>query len=264
MPTSTILCCTHTRALSNWCSTATATNCGARLSASTCPLDLARVATDAGLARGNMYGGFSLTLSPKKHRPAIQIKHLSSRAALIRFAAPFKPRDGRSLRRRGRRTPIRRGFFVDVNTLAFALFSKPFSLESLCAFLKIPAGKLRTEEHGGRLTPEYIAYAVRDTEATWACYAELRRRYDTLGLPTPVSRIYSEASIGKGYLAAMGVKPWQEVQPDVLPQLLAQILSTYFGGRSEVRIRRELARVVLCDFLSMYPTVNALMGLWRF
>src|SRR3954467_10452738 len=49
-------------------------------------LALARVAVDAGLARGNMYGGFSLTLSRKKHRPAVQINHLSSRAALIRFA----------------------------------------------------------------------------------------------------------------------------------------------------------------------------------
>ena len=54
------------------------------------------------------------------------------------------------------------------------------------------------------------------------------------------------------------------MQPDVPPHLLGIILSTYFGGRSEVRIRREACQVVLCDFLSMYPTVCTLMGLWRF
>ena len=41
-------------------------------------------------------------------------------------------------------------------------------------------------------------------------------------------------------------------------------MSTYYGGRSEVRIRREVARVLYCDFLSMYPTVGTLMGLWHF
>jgi hypothetical protein len=36
----------------------------------------------------------------------------------------------------------------------------------------------------------------------------------------------------------------------------------YYGGRAECRIRRVPVPVVYCDFLSMYPTVNALMGLW--
>lgn len=40
-------------------------------------------------------------------------------------------------------------------------------------------------------------------------------------------------------------------------------IGTYFGGRS-VRIRRQTRQVILCDFLSMYPTVCTLMGLWRF
>jgi hypothetical protein len=45
---------------------------------------------------------------------------------------------------------------------------------------------------------------------------------------------------------------------------MANIMATYFGGRSEVRIRRGIHQVILCDFLSMYPTVCTLMGLWRF
>jgi hypothetical protein len=38
----------------------------------------------------------------------------------------------------------------------------------------------------------------------------------------------------------------------------------YIGGRVESRLRRLLVPVVYVDFLSMYPTVNALMGLWAF
>ena len=40
-------------------------------------------------------------------------------------------------------------------------------------------------------------------------------------------------------------------------------MSTYYGGRSEVHWRREAVPVLYCDFLSMYPTVCTLMGLWR-
>jgi hypothetical protein len=39
----------------------------------------------------------------------------------------------------------------------------------------------------------------------------------------------------------MGVEPWFNVQKDIPRRLLAQILSAYYGGRSEVRIRREIA-----------------------
>jgi hypothetical protein len=39
-------------------------------------------------------------------------------------------------------------------------------------------------------------------------------------------------------------------------------MHAYFGGRAEARIRRTAVPVAYCDFLSMYPTVNALMGLW--
>lgn len=62
----------------------------------------------------------------------------------------------------------------------------------------------------------------------------------------------------------MGVKPWTESQPDFLPNILGAIMSSYYGGRSEVHIRRKKIRVLYCDFLSMYPTVCTLMGLWRF
>ena len=61
----------------------------------------------------------------------------------------------------------------------------------------------------------------------------------------------------------MGVHPWRSQQPDFPPEMLGIIMSTYYGGRSEVHWRREAVYVLYCDFLSMYPTVCTLMGLWR-
>src|SRR3954453_18739324 len=55
------------------------------------PFDLARLARDHASARGDtMRGGFSLQLSPDKWRPRVQVRHLNSREALIRFTAPPK------------------------------------------------------------------------------------------------------------------------------------------------------------------------------
>ena len=62
----------------------------------------------------------------------------------------------------------------------------------------------------------------------------------------------------------MGIKPWQEVQRGFPLHLVGAIMSAYFGGRAEVHIRRQITPVVHTDFLSMYPTVCTLMGLWSF
>jgi hypothetical protein len=73
------------------------------------------------------------------------------------------------------------------------------------------------------------------------------------------------ASLAKAYLKAMGVRPVLERQPDFPRDILGAAASAYFGGRAECRIRRVPVPVVYLDvLLSMYPTVNTLMGLWQF
>ena len=167
------------------------------------PFDVSRLAIRYGSARRSMRGGFTFTLSQDKRRPAVRIKHLSRRVSFFKFAAPFQQRTGRSDRKHGLRKPFRPGFFLDVNTLAHALPSKSFSLATLADHLQIETRKSKTEEHGGSLTADYVAYAVQDTQVTWECYRELTKRYADLELGTPAHRIYSEASLGKATL-----KPW--------------------------------------------------------
>jgi hypothetical protein len=54
------------------------------------------------------------------------------------------------------------------------------------------------------------------------------------------------------------------MEPEFPPALVGNIMSAYYGGRAEVHIRRAVTQVLYCDFTSMYPTVCALMGLWKF
>ena len=236
------------------------------------PFDISRLAIKHGTARtpldnetGGLRGAFTFKLSAQKIYPNIRVKHLSHRNALISFAATMQQRNSRGQRRRGLPTGIRRGHFIDVKTIAGALFARGFKLASLSAFLKIENLKLEFDDFDSLVTDDMVSYAVRDVQATWECYTEVMARIDRLKLTrTLPEKIYSEASIGKGYLREMGIKPWRTMQPDVPRSLLAKIMGSYFGGRSEVRIRRELRQVILCDFLSMYPTVCTLMGLWQF
>ncbi|WP_293881251.1 hypothetical protein [Sphingomonas sp.] len=236
------------------------------------PFDISRLAISHATARtpvdsmaSAMHGGFTFKLSAHKIYPNVRVKHLSQRTALISFAATMQQRDSRVQRKRELPTPIRRGHFIDVKTLAGALFARGFSLASLSQFLKVEHPKLDFDDFDRPITDEMVRYAVRDVQATWECYREVMTRIARLGLSRTIpEKIYSEASIGKGYLREMGVTHWRKCQPDFPRDLIAKIMGSYFGGRSEIRIRREVRQVILCDFLSMYPTVCTLMGLWKF
>lgn len=229
------------------------------------PFDISRIAIDHNSARGEMRGGFSFKISQFKTYPHVRVKHVSSRSSFMRFARPMRQVDPRGSRKRGIISRRGGGHFLEVQALAGALYSSNFSLSRLSHDLEVLHPKLDFDEFSGPVTDQMIEYAVRDVQTTWECYEELERRFRELGLTSlPPEKVYSEASIGKGYLKDMGIAGWRKLRPDFPPQMLADIMSTYFGGRSEVRIRREMRQVMLCDFLSMYPTVCVLMGLWRF
>lgn len=229
------------------------------------PFDLSRLAVRHGLARGKMHGGFTFQLSSDKYKPFVQIKHLSRLAAFIQFAGIKRRNDTKGMRKKQIEPPIRRGAFIDVQTIAAALTSQSFSLYGLANFLKLESRKLETNEHGLVITPDYVNYAVQDAQVTWEAYQALVLKFEGHSLQNArLSQILSEASLGRAYLKEMGIKPWREVQPEFPEEVIGTIMSTYFGGRAEVHIRRKIARVLYCDFLSMYPTVCTLMGLWRF
>src|SRR3984885_1293014 len=241
---------------------------GAQIVGFNLPFDLSRLAIGHVNARRSMKSGFSFTLSNDKKWPRVSVRHLSQRASLIHFTgtrgANQTNEDDDQFNEDANRDPDR-GYFVDVKTVAAALTSESHSLESLSKLLKVNTPKEPSEDHGEKLKPEYVRYGMRDVQTTWECFEVLSRRFSTLGLTgTGLCDLYSEASLGKAYLKGMGIKSWQDVQPDFSAEITGQIMSAYYGGRSEVHIRREIADIIHCDFRSMYPTICTLMGLWNF
>ena len=244
---------------------------GAQIAGFNLPFDLSRLAIRHSSARRSMRGGFSLTLS--ETRPAVAVKHLSQRSALIRFTGTRPEEKGAENNDIDPDAPHEteekdepdRGYFVDLKTLAAALTSQSHSLESLSELLNVPTPKEPSEEHGGPLTSDYIRYGLRDVQTTWECFDALAKRFTTFGLEeTGLYDLYSEASLGKAYLKTMKITPWRKLQREFPPKIIGHILSAYYGGRAEIHMRRQIVPVIHCDFLSMYPTVCTLMGLWDF
>ena len=123
------------------------------------PFDISRLAISHATARtpvdsmaSAMHGGFTFKLSAQKIYPNVRVKHLSQRTALISFAATMQQLDARGQRKRELLTPTRRGHFIDVKTLAGALFARGFSLSGLSQFLKVEHPKLDFEDFDGPIT----------------------------------------------------------------------------------------------------------------
>jgi hypothetical protein len=242
------------------------------------PFDLSRTASEATSARGRFKGGFSLGLSSyvddngnskrNQFRPRIGIKHIDSKRALKGFTArnnpdredliPEESADGKP-----EKGHTFRGHFLDLRTLAFALTDRGYSLESACEAFGVKSGKQKVTVHG-IVTEEYIDYNRQDVAATAELAEKLLEEYDKHPIKLQETKAYSPASIGKAYLQAMGINPILERQPDFPKRLLGYAQSAFFGGRTSVHIRKVPVPVVYTDFLSMYPTVNSLMGLWNF
>src|ERR1035437_2328687 len=241
------------------------------------PFDLSRVAFDFTSARGRFAGGFSLGLwsygegedeRSNSFRPRIGIKQIDSKRALKGFTGRNSP-DKEDLIPEGSSdgTPQEgykfRGHFLDLRTLAFALTDRGYSLESACHAFGVEHGKQSAARHG-EITDEYIDYNRRDVLATSELAVKLLEEYAKHPISLQPTKAFSPASIGKAYLRGMGILPILERQPDFPKQYLGYAQSAFFGGRTSAHIRKTSVPVEYVDFLSMYPTVNSLMGLWRF
>jgi hypothetical protein len=212
------------------------------------PFDISRIASDWAYSNGEFENGFTFFLQQTQAK--IKIKHLSSRKSLFK----------------GTSTGSFKSVFVDVMTLSAAMYGRSFSLDSLAKVLQAQHQKIGGAKHGTKLTEEYLDYLIADVLTTQDCYNILYNKYLSYGLDTPINNLYSEASLGKAYLKQIGIKPLRTVMEpsEELNKFFGIAMSTYYGGRSEVKRRRQEAPIVYTDFLSMYPTVNTKMGLWRY
>ena len=241
------------------------------------PFDLSRVAFEFTKARGRFAGGFALELwsyinnlgheVPDPNRPRICIKHIDSKRALKGFTsrripdpADLIPDDSET----GEPEPgfKFRGHLLDLRTLAFALTDKGHTLES--ASEAFGGEKKQKPKSHGIVTEEYIYYNRQDVHITCKLALNLLEEYEKHPITLQPTKAYSPASIGKAYLQTMGIPPILEWQPDFPREYLGYAETAFVGGRTSAHIRKISVPVVYTDFLSMYPTVNNLMGLWSF
>ena len=237
------------------------------------PFDISRVAYNFAKARRRFAGGFSLDLWSYKEgrnrfRPSVAIKQIDSKRALKGFTRREEP-DKEDLIPEGSTTQkpeggyLFRGHFLDLRTLAFALTDKGYTLETACEDFGVEHKKQKVKRHGV-VTKKYIDYNRRDVLATSELAVKLLEEYDRHPIDLQATKAYSPASIGKAYLRKMGIEPILTRQPDFPKRYLGHAQSAFFGGRTSAHIRKIPVPVVYTDFLSMYPTVNSLMDLWRF
>jgi hypothetical protein len=226
------------------------------------PFDISRIALSWGCGREKNRGSFSFQLTDKTYLPRVIIEHKDSKKAFIKFGNGLSDDRGNERHNKGK-SKIFPGYFLDLKTLVFALTNRGLSLEKSCELFNSKIGKTHPGEHG-KITLEYIDYNINDVNATYALFLRLVAEYEKYHLETIPTRIYSPASIGKAYVRQMGIESFRFKNPDFPKDILGHIMTTYYGGRSEVRTRKIPMLVCLLDFLSMYPTMCILQQLWKF
>jgi hypothetical protein len=216
------------------------------------PFDLSRLAV--AWSRGD-HNEWSLSMSQfpngveNRYYPRVQINPIDSKKAFIRLANPWKKEEWKH-----------KAHFLDLRTLAWALFNRSFSLKRLCEELRTEHQKI-DHEPTGEVTVEEIEYARQDGRCTVDALNSLKQEFDRHPIPLKPYNAYSPASVAKSYLDAMGI-----VRPDKKFKLRNKYqgiaMQAYYGGRSETRIRCTEVPVVPVDFTSEYPTCCALLGLF--
>jgi len=220
------------------------------------PFDLSRLAVKSCTADD---GGWSLVLSMRKNRktgqveayperPRVVVSSKDSKMAFIGLRSILHPKEWPS-----------EGHFLDLRTLGWALWNQSLSLQGWCEFLGVP-GKL-DHKPTGLVTFGEIKYCRQDGQATAGLLNAMKREFDKHPLELRPDRAYSPASIAKAYLDAMHIAQ-PKTHFGVADKELGIAMQGYYGGRAECRIRKTVVPVVLADFTSQYPTVNALLGNW--
>ncbi|WP_165960886.1 DNA polymerase [Actinocrispum wychmicini] len=212
------------------------------------PFDFSRIALSVTDARPPFTDGFSFQLWDYTLRPNLRIKHLDSKKSFIGWTYTTIAD-----------TPNTRGRFIDLRTATFALTNVPHTLDSAADVFGC-SRKTHPDTHGV-ITSDYVDYCRNDVNVTTELLARVTEEYERHPIPIPLHRVFSPATLSKGYYRSMGLVPPLE-KYGIDDSTYGRVMSAFYGARTECRIRGARVPVTLVDFTSMYPTVNALMGMW--
>jgi hypothetical protein len=128
---------------------------------------------------------------PNTYRPRIRINPKDSRDAFISLAGGDKKRG------------FRRGRFLDLLTMAWALRNRRHSLDSACKEWGVP-GKL-DHKPTGRVTRREATYCRQDLRATVGLLNAMKAEYDRYPIQLQPEKVHSPASLAKAFLSSMNL-----------------------------------------------------------
>ena len=224
------------------------------------PYGLSRLAASWGIAR-KIQDAFSIKLVDAIPRlPAIKIKSINSNAAFIQFATPLRTK---SEKKKIPTHKVYRGYFLDLKTLGYAMSNESFDgMNDVARTFDVDAN-LKNKKG---ITEDAIKNNVEKTLAVHNIYCKIISvLQDTfLVKPNNANKLYSPASIGKLYLEKLNIKSLLENNPEFSKEILGNLMSAYYGGRVETRIRKTPVPVTYLDCTSTYPTLFSLMDMYSF
>jgi hypothetical protein len=228
--------------------------------------DLTRIALD--WKEGNK-GEWSLVMMQYSdgnehfNYPRVLITPIDSKKQIIKLWLPWK-KNQHEWKNLGRTI-----HFLDLRTFLWALYNKSHSLRSACDNKRGPfkgQNLPQKDKHPptGEVTPDEIEHCRQDVRCTIALLNACKQEFDKHSdIDLKPWNAYSPASVAKAYLKAMRIER-PTVKFKVPNKKLGPWLQSYYGGRSECRIRHEVVSVVPVDFTSEYPSCCANLGLFEF
>src|SRR2546427_3277275 len=157
--------------------------------------------------------------------PRVLVKHINNTMSIIKFSRSII-----------KYTNGFRGNFVDLRTLGWAVRNKKFTLETACKEFNTKIQKKKAQH--GTTNAEYIDYCINDVKSTYSLFGAMFEEYEKYTIDLELSKAFSPASIGKALLRKMGIADTSQKISTISDSLLGYVMSTYYGGRSEVRIRK--------------------------
>ena len=210
------------------------------------PFLLTRIAMHTGIARKDKKDCFSLLFSKNLHYPRLQLTHATSILSFIQWANTFH------------KSKNFRGNFLDLRVLSNTLTDKKHTLQSACKSFDVSYQKIQ-----GKKFDSLIQQCLHDVKSITQLYKNTKTEYDSYKLDLPITRAYTPASIAKSIFNQINIKSFLEQNKDFSKELSGYCAASYFGGRTECKIRKTPTLVDELDFRSMYPTVSVLQNLWR-
>ncbi|MDH3203133.1 MAG: hypothetical protein OEL81_00450 [Nitrosopumilus sp.] len=224
------------------------------------PYELSRLAASWGTAR-KIQDAFSIKLVDDNPRlPAIKIKSINSDAAFIQFATPLRTK---SEKKQIPTHKVYRGYFVDLKTLGYAMSNKSF--DGMDEVAKTFGVNTNLQNRKG-ITKDAIRNNVEKTLTVYNLYCKIISVLENTFLvkPNDSNKLYSPASIGKLYLEKLNIKPLLEKNQDFSKNIVGNLMTAFYAGRVETRIRKTPVPVTYLDCTSTYPTLFSLMDMYSF